>query len=720
MAFEVQNPFENLTANPWDELTMEEDGGLFVESIVTTNTQSKDGKNKDKTVKTFGNGDKEITEYQHTTAADETISVMDDNKIPGFIAQGFPTTYSGGIETEDVFIPAAFDGTEKSAMEAYLGNKKYEAGRNFFQQALLSSIKAKPKYVYSDGREYTGAIQMINGQPADAAGQPLIKVPTEAEAKEAVTMQNNIGSRHPDEVKKGYWDKVSAFFDTDRLDRTNAEIEADNKIQAIRDGEGYPYRAGPNKEIDRYTDSPAVGSGNLVSRGQEEAEELFALENPQTWTPEVVEKVLSNSPASALTGDADRDKDRLPTTIAKEKRILAEKQILANSKAAQESLDILRQQLKTLKSKDNYKVNSQEAYLDFLRENNVLKDFRPDLYKALAGAAFGMLMGQDIDDAFYNSFGGMQAEKDLKAAEDLKFEREKEIENLKNAGKSGGGSFAKTPIEYNIGSYLNPKKVNGTVLENGMVRIMHPEKGLIDLPLGATDQYGELILKPWYTTQEIDEQVKSNIDRITTLLKGDMNKFIQGKDVGSSDQESIISSLLVSSEVEGAVYDAIERGVNLGPGSGSNTAILTNAANAAIRHKLNFPNSQKTFRDHMEDMMIRADMRGVNDMIPSTAYLNATTYKDKKGNEKNSKPITDKAYSETEIGTNDYIIKMKQANVEGMEDVITNQQKFQFTYERFLDWQKEFPEKVQSNYIVAHEQGYTPFMYWVKKESKNY
>jgi len=138
MAFEVQNPFQNFIAQPWDELTMEEDGGLFVESIVTTNTQSKDGANKDKTVKTFGNGDKEIVEYQHTKAADETISLLDDNKIPGFTAQGFPTTYSGGIETENVFIPAAFDGTEKSAMEAYLGEQKANAGRDFFK-ALLSS-----------------------------------------------------------------------------------------------------------------------------------------------------------------------------------------------------------------------------------------------------------------------------------------------------------------------------------------------------------------------------------------------------------------------------------------------------------------------------------------------------------------------------------------------------------------------------------------------------
>ena len=66
MEIKVQDPFANLIAKPWEvpELSMEEDGGLFVESIVHTITDNlKDGKSKEKTIETMNNGDKKTTEY---------------------------------------------------------------------------------------------------------------------------------------------------------------------------------------------------------------------------------------------------------------------------------------------------------------------------------------------------------------------------------------------------------------------------------------------------------------------------------------------------------------------------------------------------------------------------------------------------------------------------------------------------------------------------------
>jgi len=66
MEIKVQDPFANLIAKPWEvpELNMEEDGGLFVESIVHTITDNlKDGKSKEKTIETMNNGDKKTTEY---------------------------------------------------------------------------------------------------------------------------------------------------------------------------------------------------------------------------------------------------------------------------------------------------------------------------------------------------------------------------------------------------------------------------------------------------------------------------------------------------------------------------------------------------------------------------------------------------------------------------------------------------------------------------------
>jgi len=572
----------------------------------------------------------------------------------------------------------------------------------------------------ADFKRIRGNLQNRNTDDALAA--------YEADMANAISKEQNIASRHPEGQPKdeSFFGGINNFFEgiDESLKPSYTGFQGFDTPEVMQ-GRGYsseddtmtrPFLPGlADRERTEGYVYPATGSGELANRGEGEAEELFALENPQTWTPEVVEKLLSKS-KPPLSGAADRNRDGDLSAIS---QFTKDQQILANNVTAQESLDLLRQELKALKSKDNYKVNSQESYLDFLRENGVLKDFRPELYKALAGAAFGMLMGQDIDDAFYNSFGAMQAEKDLKAAEDLKFEREKEIENLKITGKAGTGSFGKTPLYYNVGSYLNPIKVNATVLPNGLIRIIHPSKGQIDIAAGQTDANGEEILKPWYTTQEIGEQVRSNIDRITTLLKGDMNKFIEGKDIGGKDSESIVSSLLVASEVEGAVYDAIDKGINLGPGAGSNTAILTNAANAAIEHRIAFPESNKGFRDHLEDMLIKADIKGVNDIIPQSAYLLNQTYTNGDKVLK-SKPIKDEAYAEVQNSVNDYIIRMKRSKIEGIEGIVTNSQKYEFAYNRFEDWSKEFPTKAKANYIVAHETGYTPFMYWAKKESKNY
>jgi len=633
-----------------------------------------------------------------------------NGKLPGFFASGFPTTYSGDTQNSEVFIPAAFDGTEKSAMEAWYGEQKANAGRDVFKALLRSGNTVN-----------TGVDGNLQNRNTDAALAAY-----EADMANAISKEQNIASRHPEGQPKdeSFFGGINNFFEgiDESLKPSYTGFQGFDTPEVMQ-GRGYsseddtmtrPFLPGlADRERTEGYVYPATGSGELANRGEGEAEELFALENPQTWTPEVVEKLLSKSKPT-LSGAADRNRDGDLSAIS---QFTKDQQILANNVTAQESLDLLRQELKALKSKDNYKVNSQESYLDFLRENGVLKDFRPELYKALAGAAFGMLMGQDIDDAFYNSFGAMQAEKDFKADEDLKFEREKEIENLKLTGK--GGSFGKTPLYYNVGSYLNPIKVNATVLPNGLIRIIHPSKGQMDIAAGQTDANGEEILKPWYTTQEIGEQVRSNIDRITTLLKGDMNKFIEGKDIGGKDSESIVSSLLVASEVEGAVYDAIDKGINLGPGAGSNTAILTNAANAAIEHRIAFPESNKGFRDHLEDMLIKADIKGVNDIIPQSAYLLNRTYTNGDKVLK-SKPIKDEAYAEVQNSVNDYIIRMKRSKIEGIEGIVTNSQKYEFAYNRFEDWSKEFPTKAKANYIVAHETGYTPFMYWAKKESKNY
>jgi len=670
MAFEVQNPFQNFIAQPWDELTMEEDGGLFVESIVTTNTQSKDGKNKDKTVKTFGNGDKEIVEYQHTKAADETISLLDDNKIPGFTAQGFPTTYSGGIETENVFIPAAFDGTEKSAMEAYLGNKKYEAGRNFFQQALLSSIE-----------------------------------------KQNNSMQNNISSRHPDEVKKGYFESLFDL-DTSRLDRTNAEIEADNKIQAIRDGKGYPYRAGPTKSIDKYTTDSVKGSGVSALREEELAENIFerdsiASQYAQFGTP------VKGSGKPALRGEELAESfEATPPPLTEE-----DKNLLTSSKAAQESLDLLRKELKVLEDKGD-RLGSREVYLDFLKENGVLKDFRPDLYKALAGAAFGMLMGQDIDDAFFNSFGGIQAEKDAAAEAALKFEQEKEIEMLKS-GNKGGTKFGKDSKWVNLGTTKAPIKVKMTTREDGVPVVSYKGTILTFDDLAKMNLYP----KEYYAPDVVE---KHRNDLVTNLQSDIASLMTNSKFKDKEDIDKYVNILKAKSQIRGGVRELERDGVDVGPGMGDQWyQVLTNAADDFITNKTN-DNSKfkdKSYINFVKDRITKARIQeaGISDFTEFEPPEYQLEYIGGKLVPNKDKPfeLNPKGWALMRKDAEEWFNAFAKNNegLEGITEAQINRDQLRVAYIAYQAEKEKIGDTWMLNAAAGYKAGYLPFMYWLRENT---
>jgi len=521
-------------------------------------------------------------------------------------------------------------------------------------------------------------------------------------AKDAISKEQNMASRHPE--GKGF---LASLFDRDRLDQ---KFKLDDSPSPILSGLADRERMagfGVNPEsIERGYFGPGISpSEGEVNRGQEEAEELFALENPQTWTPEVVEKILSKS---TLTGDADRDKDGLPSTTIKER------QILANSKAAQESLDILRQQLKTLKSKDNYKVNSQEAYLDFLRENNVLKDFRPDLYKALAGAAFGMLMGQDIDDAFYNSFGGMQAEKDLKAAEDLKFEREKEIEMLKKSGKSSGGAFDKSAQFYNIGTDIEPIRVSATQLPNGNFLVVMPDGGKREVNPNTRRPDGTPVIRKWYTKQEINERVQANSDRLTSNLASIISQYQNEYELDDKQVEKLNSNIVAKAEVDSLIIDAMyTKGISFGPNMGLSTeGLMSGAIKDLISYRL-AGGKTKTLSNIFDDTLIKADMNAGN-LNESSWLLPGETYEDRNGKEQDVGKMPDKAFKDTLVAVEDYIQQLKDSGeLTDIENITTNRQMFRLAEGRYNDWKASAEEK--DFYAVrdaALKEGYTPFMYW--------
>ncbi len=95
----------------------------------------------------------------------------------------------------------------------------------------------------------------------------------------------------------------------------------------------------------------------------------------------------------------------------KEDTIKSEEKKINSVPAAVKSIETLQAELKALENDPKLR---RRKYLDFLRQNGVLKRWRPDLFKALAGTAFRLMMGDSAGDAFTYSFGRLQEQKRLK------------------------------------------------------------------------------------------------------------------------------------------------------------------------------------------------------------------------------------------------------------------------------------------------------------------
>ena len=579
----------------------------------------------------------------------------------------------------------------------------------------------------ADFKRIRGNLQNRNTDDALAA--------YEADMANAISKEQNIASRHPEGQPKdeSFFGGINNFFEgiDESLKPSYTGFQGFDTPEVMQ-GRGYsseddtmtrPFLPGlADRERTEGYVYPATGSGELANRGEGEAEELFALENPQTWTPEVVEKLLSKS-KPPLSGAADRDKDGDLSAIS---QFTKDQQILANNVTAQESLDLLRQELKALKSKDNYKVNSQESYLDFLRENGVLKDFRPELYKALAGAAFGMLMGQDIDDAFYNSFGAMQAEKDLKAAEDLKFEREKEIENLKQSNKSSGGSFDKSAQFYNIGDDVNAIRVSATQNPDGSFTVAMPDGSIRIVAANEQGPDGKPILKKWYTEQEITKRVQENKDRYKRDLAGIISQYQNDYDLDDKQIEKLNANIVASAEVDDVIIDAmLNKGISFGPNMSLQAdGLMTGAIRELIDYRMN-DGRTKTLANIFDDTLIKTDMagEGLDDstwLLPNDGNGEFTN---RNGKNKDVGKMPDKAFADTLRAVERYTDKLKASGeLENMDNIVTNRQMFRLAEGRFEQWQANATAtKVAGDRDVALSRGYTPFMYWlVSGEAQKY
>ena len=400
----VQNPFQNLIANPWDELSMEEDGNIFPKSsVVTTKTDAKGvtesevivGQDDSKTTtslfrpsKIFGNW---FDPANYGFKSDDEDS---DEKVAGFYYQNAEAGYP-----DSTFIPSAFDGTEESAIEAYELEQAAKDGRNFFKSLINSGN--------TDSTEVTGLEGNLQNKNTDAAleayyadnpavgsGMPAL---TGEELAESIFKQGaNASDTHvmPDgtvmagathgEDMEGDSSQTNSLFsdsrlfgdwfdpanynlvdklnlggklnlDIDRLDRTNDEIRSDNaKIKA-------------DNEM-QVTDSQSVfdNENELVETSKGIENEDFEVVEGVTKTD--IDTLASNPDATEMLWEFEDD----------------------------------------LEAADGDEVATEVALQDISEGISLFEDDNPQLAKSIYAMIAAMLMGQSFGDAMATGFGVME------------------------------------------------------------------------------------------------------------------------------------------------------------------------------------------------------------------------------------------------------------------------------------------------------------------------
>lgn len=540
-------------------------------------------------------------------------------------------------------------------------------------------------------------------------------------AREAVLKKNNMASRHPEVNETNSLFRDSRIFG-DWLDKENWS----GLLESIRPStyfgdetlaSGYPEEKGrPPRSGD-----PAVGSGVPALRGEGLAESIFeqgaggmdyaqmsgdpAIGSgvPADRGEELAEKIFKEDGVHGLPPE-DREKiDEMWTR----KEIEADETIIKSVPAAFKSVQQLEKELKEL---ENNPEQRREKYLEFLRENGVLKEWRPDLFKALAGTAFRLLMGDSLGDAFTYSFGRLQEKKDLAeaTAAELKLEEEKN----KKAAKS---PWDKTPQMFNIGTDIEPIRVTGTQLENGNWLISMPDGEQKEVFGNQMRDDGTPILRKWYTQQEITERVQANSDRLTSNLASIINQYENEHDLKDKQIEKLNSNLIAKAEVENLIIDAMyTKGISFGPNMGLSTeGLMSGAIRDLIDYRMG-GGVTKTLSNIFDDTLIKADMSSEG-LDESTWILPDKEFINREGKTKDVGKMPDKAFADTLKAVENYIQQLIDSNeIPDIEKITTNRQMFRLAEGRFEQWQEDTPqEDIDAIHDVGLSRGYTPFMYWL-------
>jgi len=434
--------------------------------------------------------------------------------------------------------------------------------------------------------------------------------------------------------------------------------------------------------------------------------------------PASQEKETEKATGITVNDDGTVDEAEVNSKLDNETEIKNDETIINQTPAAVKSIKQLEEELKTLKQDP---ARRKKAYLNFLRDNGVLKEWRPQLFKALAGTAFRLLMGDGASDAFQYSFGRMQEKADAAAEAEAKLEEER----IK-AGESNTVEFGKDSKWVNLGTTKNPVKVKMTTRKDGVPVISYKGKILTYSDLAKMKIYPKEYYKP--------DVVEKHLNDVVNNLQQDISSLVTDQRFQDDDHiNDYVNNLKAKNQILGGILELERDGVDIGPGMGSQWyQVLSNAADDFITNKTN-KNSKflnKSYINFVKDRITKARIQeaGINDTTEFLVPANKYEYIAPEGSEKNGKlvemeddpfELEEDAFAEMRENAEKWFNKFAKENstLPGVSEAQINRDQMRVAYIAYVAEKERTGDDWMISAQAGYKAGYLPFMYWLRENT---
>ena len=664
------------------------------------------------------------------------------------------------------------DGANKAGAKKpiqYMNGAK--APYDFTEQNFPASIVTTTETVNLDDGSETHVVTKKDNDGNSEVVTKKLAPKKETSTKETHVMPNGDimdGATHPEETEtpKGMFEGFDAgsFFDNMALEKSDdyfktgsgyeppknqsamSNLYSDN-ARNFKDG---PNKAGAEKPVQYMNGAQAPYEGKpdpqleaakiQIEKDRIAAREkmfpstsnhLFNPDDPEsyvdgkvpTFAPDVTVPVgdetkdNTEETETAATGievndDGTVDENEINTKLDNKAEIKNDEKIINESPAAVKSIKQLEAELKTLNEDP---ARRKKVYLNFLRENGVLKEWRPQLFKALAGTAFRLLMGDGASDAFTYSFGRMQEKADAaQIAAD-----EAELEKIK-AGEDNEVEFGKDSKWVNLGTTKAPIKVKMTTRSDGVPVVSYKGKILTFDDLAKID----IVPRDYYPPDKVESHRNGVIEKLQGHIASLMtdNRFKDDEHI-----DTYVNSLLASTQMRGGLQSLEDDGVDVGPGMDSVWyEVLENAASDFIENKTSdnsaFP--KKSYINFVNDRITKAriNLAGINytEFEPPEFQLEYDSATSSLIPNQDKKFVLEgDAWEGMKINAEDWFnnFAKENPNVKGLKNAVINRDYMGVAYVAYAKEKELNGNDWMISAQAGYKAGYLPFMYWLRENT---